>query len=119
MEIIGDENNSKENINEFNKIKIPINLNEEKYLLHIYPSEDKSTIQFRLEKEKIQTYYYFENFDFRDFRQKNKLFISDDSIPEVFNHFRKIKKNYIINLEKKKYENECMLPKKYRFKIYS
>ena len=75
MEVKEDDNESKDSINELNKIKIPINLNEEKYLLHIYPSEYKSTIIFRLEKEKIQTYYYFEYFELRDFRQKNKFYI--------------------------------------------
>ena len=101
MEVKEDDNELKDSINELNKIKIQINLNEEKYLLHIYPSEDKSAIIFRLEKEKIQTYYYFEYFELRDFRQKNKLFISDDSIPELFSHFKEIRKNCIINLEKK------------------
>ena len=42
-------------------LKISLNLNEEKYLLKLYPSKDNITIVFKLEKEKIQTYYYFEN----------------------------------------------------------
>ena len=65
-------------------LKMPLNLNEEKYILKIYPSKDNINIVFKLEKEKIQTYYYFEKFDLRDFRQTNKCFISDGNVQEVF-----------------------------------
>ena len=82
-------------------LKISLNLNEEKYLLKLYPSKDNITIVFKLEKEKIQTYYYFEKYDLRDFRQTNKTFISDSTIYEVFLHLKDISKKSIISLEKK------------------
>ena len=84
-----------------NLLKISLNLNEVKYLLQLYPSKDNITIVFKLEKEKIQTYYYFEKFDLRDFRQTNKTFISDGTIHEIFLHLKDISKKSIITLEKK------------------
>ena len=86
---------------ENNMIKIELNIDEEKYLLKIYPSKDNINIVFKLEKDKIQTYYYFEKFDLRDFRQANKTFISDEDIEGVFIHLRDISKKSQINLEKK------------------
>lgn len=91
----------KESENEKDFIKINLNLNEEKYLLKIYPSRDKINIVFKLEKEKTQTYYYFEKFDLRDFRQTNKLFITDNNIIEVFIHLKQLTENYTSILEKK------------------
>ena len=41
-----------------NKIKSPIYLNGEKYLMNIYLMTDNINIIFKLEKEKIITYYY-------------------------------------------------------------
>ena len=82
-------------------LKMPLNLNEEKYILKIYPSKDNINIVFKLEKEKIQTYYYFEKFDLRDFRQTNKCFISDGNVQEVFIHLKDIAKKSDIILEKK------------------
>ena len=99
MDIKEEDNIYKEENNEINMLLIPINTKDEKYLLKIFPSKDNETINFKLEKEKIQTYYFFENYDLRDFRQKNKLFITDDSIPELFSHLKEIHKNCIINLE--------------------
>ena len=90
-----------DNIEENDMIKIPLDINEEKYLLKIYPSEDEINIIFKLEVDKIQTYYYSEEFDLRDFRQKNKSFISDDNIQELFTHLKEIKQKCIITLEKK------------------
>ena len=93
-----DSNEKKE---ETNMIKIPLNIKEEKYLLKIYPSDDNINIIFKLEVDKIQTYFYSELFDLRDFRQKNKSFISDDNIQEIFAHLKDIKQKCIISLEKK------------------
>ena len=90
-----------DNIEENDMIKIPLDIKEEKYLLKIYPSEDEINIIFKLEVDKIQTYYYSEEFDLRDFRQKNKSFISDDNIQELFTHLKEIKQKCIITLEKK------------------
>jgi hypothetical protein len=82
-------------------IELPINLNEEKYIIKIYPSRDNINLVFKLEKEKIQTYYYFEKFDLRDFRQANKIFISDYDIKSVFIRLKDISNSYSILLEKK------------------
>ena len=82
-------------------IELAINLNEEKYIIKIYPSRDNINLVFKLEKEKIQTYYYFEKFDLRDFRQANKIFISDCDIKSVFIRLKDISNSYSILLEKK------------------
>ena len=101
MEIKENDNNFKNIIDENNILKITLNINEDKYLLKIYPSKDNINIVFKLEKEKIQTYYYFEKFDLRDFRQTNKTFISDVNVHDVFLHLKDISKKSIITLEKK------------------
>ena len=101
MDIKDNENESNDGDNNFEHLKIPLNLNEEKYLLKIFKSDDDVTIIFKLEKEKIQTYYYLEKFDLRDFRQKNKLFISDDNITELYTHIKEIIPKCEISLEKK------------------
>ena len=69
----------KNNILNFN-----VNINEDIYLIKIYPSKDNITIIFKIEKENIQTYYYFEKFDLKDFKQKNKIFLYDENIKDVF-----------------------------------
>ena len=108
MDSIENDNFLKDDNDEFDTMKILINIKEEKYLLRIFPSKDKVTLTFKLEEEKIQTYYYIETFDLRDFRQKNKLFLSDDSIQELFSHLKEIRKNCSIELEKKiKQINVC------------
>lgn len=84
-----------------NIIELPISLSDEKYTMKIYPSRDNINLSFKLEKEKIQTYYYFEKFDLRDFRQTNKIFISDYNITSIFLRLQDISKSYSILLEKK------------------
>ena len=101
MELKDNGNNNKINMEESNILKIPLNINKDKYLLKIYPSNDNINIVFKLEKEKIQTYYYFEKFDLKDFRQTNKTFIFDVNIRDVFLHLKDISKKSIITLEKK------------------
>ena len=41
-------------------IKIPIYYKDEKYIINIYPSKDNINIIFKLEKDKVITYYFFE-----------------------------------------------------------
>jgi len=65
-------------------LQFNIDIDDETYLIKIYPSKDDITIIFKIEKEKIKTYYYYDKFDIRDFKQKNKIFINDDNIKEVF-----------------------------------
>ena len=89
-------------VDEYDITKIPIKIDEdEKYLLNIFPTKDNKSIIYKLEKDKIQTYYFLEKYDLRDFRQKNTSFISDDDIKEVYTHIKEIIKNCTISLEKK------------------
>ena len=67
-----------------NILKYNVNINEDIYLIKIYPFKDNITIIFKIEKENIQTYYYFEKFDLKDFKQKNKIFLYDENIKDVF-----------------------------------
>ena len=80
-------------------IKIPIYLNGEKYLMNIYQSKDDITIIFKLEKEKIQTYYFFSKFDLKDFKLQSKIFLNDNKINVIFLHLKSLCKKCIINLE--------------------
>ena len=82
---IESDNGAKDEKEDCDILKIPLDIKEVKYILKIFPSKDDLKIIFKLEIEKIQTYYYSENFDLRDFRQKNKLFISDENIREINN----------------------------------
>ena len=95
-------NNESKTDDESDITKIPIKIDEdEKYLLNIFPTQDNKSIIYKLEKEKVQTYYFLEKYDLRDFRQKNTSFISDDDIKEVYTHIKEIIKNCTISLEKK------------------
>lgn len=96
---IESDNGAKDEKEDCDILKIPLDIKEVKYILKIFPSKDDLKIIFKLEIEKIQTYYYSENFDLRDFRQKNKLFISDENIREIYSHLKEIKKNCIFSLE--------------------
>ena len=99
MEIREYDNDSKEvQITQYN-IKIPLYYKDEKYLISIYPSKDNINIIFKLEKDKIQTYYFFEKFDLRDFKQKSKIFLTDKNISDVFIQLKDISNTYFINLE--------------------
>jgi len=80
-------------------IKIPIYYKDEKYIINIYPSKDNINIIFKLEKDKVITYYFFEKFDLKDFKQKNKIFSKDINIKEVFSRLTDMAKKYFINLE--------------------
>jgi len=99
METRENDNDSKEiQITQYN-IKIPLYYKDEKYLISIYPSKDNINIIFKLEKDKIQTYYFFEKFDLRDFKQKSKIFLTDKNISDVFIQLKDISNTYFINLE--------------------
>ena len=80
-------------------IKIPIYYKDEKYLINIYPSKDNINIVFKLEKDKVLTFYFYEKFDLKDFKQKNKIFSKDINIKESFSRLTEIAKKYFINLE--------------------
>jgi hypothetical protein len=73
-----------------NILKYNVNINEEKYLIKIYPSKNNITIIFKIEKEKIQTYYYYEKFDLKDFKKRGKKFYDDENIKDVFSTLKNI-----------------------------
>ena len=104
-------------------IEVPIYLNGEKYLLNIYLSKDNINIIFKIEKEKIQTSYYFSKFDLKDFKSINKIFLDDINIHDIFLHLKTICKKYIINLELVNKSNKIFIIfqnieiKKIRFKF--
>jgi hypothetical protein len=111
----------------FDILQFNINIDDEIYLIKIYPSKDNITIIFKIEKEKIKTYYYYEKFDLRDFKQKNKIFINDENIKEVFitlkNIIDKSSKTLVTNLYKSvikfSKENEFVFDFTLRKKIIS
>ena len=105
------ENELKEIIETENNIKIPIYLNEEKYIINIYPSKNNINIIFKLEKEKIISYYFFAKFDLKDFHQLNKVFLIDKNINDIFISLKLVLKSYVINIQptKKEYKMNIVL----------
>ena len=99
MEFRDNDYDSKEILMTTDKIKIPHYYKNEKYLISIYISKDNININFKLEKEKIQTYYFFEKFDLRDLNQKSKLFLPYTNIKEIFVKLKEISNSYFIDLE--------------------
>ena len=99
MEFRDNDYDSKEILITTDKIKIPHYYKNEKYLISIYISKDNININFKLEKEKIQTYYFFEKFDLRDLNQKSKLFLTYTNIKEIFVKLKEISNSYFIDLE--------------------
>ena len=111
MENKENENELKEIIETENNITIPIYLNEEKYIINIYPSKNNINIIFKLEKEKIISYYFFAKFDLKDFHQLNKAFLIDKNINDIFISLKLLCKSYIINIQptKKEYKMNIVL----------
>ena len=105
------ENELKEIIETENNITIPIYLNEEKYIINIYPSKNNINIIFKLEKEKIISYYFFAKFDLKDFHQLNRVFLIDKNINDIFISLKLLCKSYIINIQptKKEYKMNIVL----------
>ena len=99
MEFRENDTDSKEISIEKNSIILPIYYKNEKYIINIHPSKNNINIIFKLEKEKVQTYYYFEKFDLRDFKMKSKIFLNDKNINDIFLQLKNIAKTYFINLE--------------------
>jgi len=82
-------------------LKLPINLGKENFLLKIFPSKDNISLIFKLEKVKVQTYYYYAKFEFNDFKNINKKFSNDANIMNVFLRLKDITQNCVCSLEKK------------------
>ena len=71
-----------------------------KFLLKIFPSKDNISLIFKLEKEKIQTYYYYAKYDLDDFKQISKKFDKEINIKSVYYRMKDIIINQICKLEK-------------------
>ena len=71
-----------------------------KFLLKIFPSKDNISLIFKLEKEKIQTYYYYAKYDLDDFKQISKKFDKETNIKSVYYRMKDIIINQICKLEK-------------------
>ena len=95
---------SKEN----NSIKGPndsLNLKIEKdninYLLKIFPSKDNISLIFKLEKDKIQTSYYYAKYDLDDFKKISKKFQQENNIKNIYSKMKEIISNNTCKIEKK------------------
>ena len=88
-----------------NMMKIPLTLDKTKYVLKLYLSEEKNSIIFKLEQERILTHFYFEKFFLHDFRQRSRIFIIDYSITQILSHVKKLLTKSEIVLEKKDKNN--------------
>ena len=102
--MIKNENNENDSNNEesSNIIKKNLALNEDEYTIKIYSSKDSTSIVFKLVPDKLQTYYFYEKFDLRDFKQKKcKQFSYDESIQEIFITLKTLIGKYTIELEQK------------------
>jgi hypothetical protein len=84
-----------------NMVKIPLKLEEIKYTLKLYLSEEKNSIIFKLEQERTLTYFYFEKYFLHDFRQRSRIFMIDYSITQILAHLKKLIAKSEIILEKK------------------
>ena len=93
-------------------LKLPIDLDKENFILKIFPSKDNISLIFKLEKEKVQTYYYYAKFEFNDFKNINKKFNNDTNIMNVFLRLKDMTQNYVCSLEKKQTKLIYHLPKK-------
>ena len=109
MECKENDTESKDIIITENNIQVSIYLNGEKYIMSIYPAKDDINIIFKIEKERILTYYYSSKFDLKDFKSINKLFSEDMNINEIFLHLKNICKNYITNLETSNKSNKIII----------
>lgn len=101
MEPKGNINNELKEISEPKDcLKLQINLGDEKYFLKIFLSKDNLSIIFVLEKEKINTYYYYGKFYLNELKKINKKFNSDNNIVLAFNRLKDITQNTTCKLEK-------------------
>ena len=96
-----DNENDSNNEESSNVIKKNLALDDNEYTIKIYASKDNTSMVFKLEPDKLQTYYFYEKFDLRDFKQKNrKKFSSDESIQEIFITLKSLIDKCTIELEK-------------------
>ena len=81
-------------------LELKIENDKIKFLLKIFPSKDNISLIFKLEKEKIQTYYYYAKYDLDDFKQISKKFDKEINIKSVYYRMKDIIINQICKLEK-------------------
>ena len=93
--------NSSEESEKRDILLLSSNIGNEKYLIKIYISKNNTTIIFKIEPEKIPTYYFYEKFDLRDLRKKDKKYISIDNINEAYINLKELINKSSISLEKK------------------
>ena len=89
-------------------LRLSIDLEKEKYLLKIFPSKDNVSIIMKLEKEKIETYYYYSKLDLKDLKIINKKFNFDNNIYYAFIRLKEIVQNYKCILEKEGMEMKIL-----------
>jgi len=77
-----------------------IEMDNLKFFLKIFPSKDNISLIFKLEKEQIQTYYYYAKYYLDDFKQLNKKFEKETNIKGIYNKMKDIISNQICKLEK-------------------
>ena len=80
--------------------KLALNLENENYLLKIFPSKDNISLILKLEKEKVKTYYYYGKFFLNELKKIDRRFYYDKNINNCFNHLKEISQKNIIKLEK-------------------
>ena len=100
-------------------LKLPIEFDNIKFLLKIFPSKDNISLIFKLEKEKIQTYYYYAKYDLDDFKSLNKKFSQETNIKSIYNRMKDIIANQTCKLEKKELKYEVHFMKKNKEKTAS
>ena len=81
-------------------LELKIENNNINFLLKIFPSKDNISLIFKLEKEKIQTYYYYAKYDLDDIKQISRKFDKEINIKSVYYRMKDIIINQICKLEK-------------------
>ena len=83
-----------------NIIEIKQNVEGDYYTLKIYFSKGKDSIVFKIEPEKIKTYYFYEKFYLLDLKNQRKYAL-ENSIEEIFKNLE-----YSINEKTTKIEKD-------------
>lgn len=97
MDLIEKNNDLKEKEQYF--LNISLNLENEKYLLKIFPSKDNISIILKLDKEKIKTYYYYSKVYLNEFKKLNNK-NSDKNINNFFIILKEIASNCKFKIER-------------------
>ena len=98
-------------------LNLPIKKDNTNYLLKIFPSKDNITLIFKLEKEKIKTYYYYAKYDLDDFKKISKKFSQETNIKNIYTKMKDIILNYTCKLEKKGLQCDIKFYKQNKEKI--